>query len=172
MRIRVLAATGAAMIALAGCSGGTGSRPTAAPAPDNREKLADAARCMRANGFPDYPDPVETGGRWTFPPGATAMAPKPAPECTDLFRQAGTLPRESHRAVTAQEITKLRRWAGCIRANGLPDWPDPDDEGIFHPKPAMPAEDDPRWQRADTACRSLEPGPISVDAGPGATKGR
>ena len=67
---------------------------------------------------------------------------------------------------------KLRTWADCIRANGLAGWPDPDGDGIFHPDP-MPAEDDPNWRKADTACRSLEPGPIQVDGGPGARrKGR
>ncbi|GAA3199790.1 hypothetical protein ACFO1B_49925 [Dactylosporangium siamense] len=49
-------------------------------------------------------------------------------------------------------------------ASGLPDWPDPDGDGIFHPQP-MPADDDPRWRQTDAACRSLEPGPITVDAG-------
>ena len=87
-----------------------------------------------------------------------------------MFRQAGALPGNTHKAVTADEMAKLRKWGECIRANGLPEWPDPDADGVFHPQPAPPAEDDPRWQKADTACRSLEPGPITVEGGPDAHK--
>ncbi|GAA4249217.1 hypothetical protein [Dactylosporangium darangshiense] len=173
MRIRLLATTVALAFsapALAGCNGGSpGGAPTTA-AGGNREALAEAARCMRANGFPDYPDPVQTNGAWAFPPSAEQMAQKPAPECTDLFRRAGALPADTRRPVTPDELAKLRKWGECIRANGLPDWPDPDADGIFRPRPAPPADDDPRWQRADTACRSLEPGPITVDGVPRATK--
>lgn len=172
MTLRKLAVAGTAMFALAGCGGGggTGSQPTATSGGSSHSALVDAAKCMRDHGFPDYPDPVETNGSWAFPPSAANMAPKPAPECVDLFRQAGALPGNTHKAVSADEMTKLRKWGECIRANGLPEWPDPDSDGIFHPQPAAPAEDDPRWQKADTACRSLEPGPISVDAGAGAHK--
>ncbi|MGI5238364.1 hypothetical protein [Dactylosporangium sp. CA-139066] len=176
MRIRLLAALATATLtlpagALAGCDGSSpGAAATTAAGAGNRAALADAAQCMRANGFPDYPDPVETNGTWAFPQSAADMAQKPAPECTDLFRRAGALPGPAGRAVTPEELVKLRKWGDCIRANGLPDWPDPDADGIFHPQPAAPAEDDPRWVKADTACRGLEPGPISVDAGAGARK--
>ena len=170
MRMRLLAA--ATLILMAGCDGGgePGSGAATAAGAGNRAALDAAAKCMRANGFPDYPDPVEINGAWTFPQSAADMAPKPAPECTEEFRRAGALPGATARAVTPDELVKLRRWGECIRANGLPDWPDPDADGIFHPQPAAPAGDDPRWVQADTACRGLEPGPISVDAGPGANK--
>jgi hypothetical protein len=172
MTTRTLILTAAAvtaLLALTGCDGGGATAtpsgaPSAAPPAAGREKLVDAAKCMRAHGFPDYPDPVETGGRWAFPPSAANMAPKPAPDCTELFRLAGALPEATRGAVANQDMAALRKWAGCIRTHGLPDWPDPGDDGVFHPGRA-PAEDDPAWQKADAACRSLEPGPISVDAG-------
>lgn len=161
------------MIALTGCGGnGSDNKPTASTGTTDRAALIEAAKCMRANGFPDYPDPVETNGRWAFPASATQMAPKPAPACEDLFSRAGALPRRTQRVVSGDEMTKLRKWADCMRANGLPEWPDPDGDGVFHPQPqSIPMDQDPRWQKADVACRSLEPGPISVDAGDNARKG-
>jgi hypothetical protein len=167
--MRTVAAAAAALFTLVACDAGRHDPQPAASAGGDHKALVDAAVCMRGHGFPDYPDPVETGGRWALPPAAENMAPKPAPECTDEFRRAGLVPAESHRPVGPDEMAKLRKWATCMRTNGLPDWPDPDGDGIFHPQP-MPADDDPRRLGADTACRSLEPGPITVDAGTTANK--
>lgn len=167
MKKRVLAGALAAFV-LGGCGGGSGT-PPAPSAGAGRAAYAEAAQCMRDNGFPDFPDPVETNGRWGFPPSVTDLVKQSPGQCRDLFVKAGSLPDRTRRAVSGEEMTKLRAWGECLRGNGLPDWPDPDAEGVFHPQQA-PQEDDPAWQKADEACRSLEPGPISVDAGNTAAK--
>jgi hypothetical protein len=168
MRIRMLAVAGATIVAaLAGCDPGGGARPTASSGGAGREAFVAAAECMRTNGFPDFPDPVETNGRWAFPASVNDLVKQPAGECQDQFARIGAIPARTQRPVGADEMTKLRRWADCMRRNGLADWPDPDSDGIFHPD-AVPANDDPVWRKADGACRSLEPGPIQVDGGPGA----
>ena len=162
------------MIALAGCGGGGGSdgQPSAPPGVTNRAALVEAANCMRTNGFPNFPDPVEVDGRWVFPsPAANPL--KVPPPCEDLFRRAGALGGgQSQRTVTAEEITKLRKWADCMRANSLPNWPDPGSDGVFRLPPGSIPLDDPLWKKADEACRPLEPGPIQIDVGPNSSKGR
>jgi hypothetical protein len=169
MRIGVLAVAGAAVIALTGChSGGRAETgPSAATGGTSREAYVAAAQCMRANGFPDFPDPVETNGRWGFPAAVNDLVKQPAGECQEQFMRIGAIPARTQRAISTDEMHKLRTWAECIRGNGLARWPDPGDDGIFHPDP-VPAQDDPAWRKADSACRSLEPGPIQVEGGPGA----
>jgi hypothetical protein len=55
---------------------------------------------------------------------------------------------------TATTQDKLVQLAGCIRAHGVPHFPDPDPEGDFQfgidVSPAV-------WRRATDACRSLTP---------------
>ena len=54
-----------------------------------------------------------------------------------------------------------------MRANNLPDWPDPDSDGVFHVPPRLfPLDDNPAWRAADAACEPLQPGPITIDGGP------
>ena len=60
------------MLALTACTGGGGGSaapsPTHGPAP---QALADAARCMRDNGYPEWPDPVRyEDGHWGWPDSA------------------------------------------------------------------------------------------------------
>ncbi|WP_426513740.1 hypothetical protein ACPPVO_25905 [Dactylosporangium sp. McL0621] len=167
MRTRMLAVAGAAIVALAGCdSGGPAAAPSASAGGASREAYVAAAECMRANGFPDFPDPVETNGHWGFPASVNDLVKQPAGECQDQFARIGAIPARTQRVVSADEMTKLRKWGDCIRRNGLPNWPDPDSEGTFHVD-SPPGADDPAWRKADDACRSLEPGPIQVEAGPG-----
>lgn len=163
--IRVLVLAG--VFVLAGCDagGGSGTGPSAAPADGlDRAALVDAAKCMRGHGYPDYPDPVERNGRWIIPEPANEIVP--AAECRALFTRAkGGEP--SRTPATAEQITKLRKWGECMRANNLPDWPDPDSDGVFHvPSRLFPLDDNPAWRAADAACEPLQPGPITIDGGP------
>jgi hypothetical protein len=48
----------------------------------------------------------------------------------------------------------LLTWAACMRANGLPRWPDPNSQGEFHVKEAD-AGNLTTYPRAEKACRSL-----------------
>jgi hypothetical protein len=121
---------------------------------------------MRAHGFPDFSDPVETDGRWAFPEAAKEQLRQPNWECEQELRRVAAFPTSTYRAVTADEMSKLREWADCMRTNGVPDWPDPGDDGVFRPSRFL-QNDDPVWRKADDACRSLEFGPITVDPGPG-----
>ncbi|MFC6020703.1 hypothetical protein ACFP2T_31610 [Plantactinospora solaniradicis] len=169
MKLRIFAAAGAATIVLAGCTDDGSGKPSASSGVTNQAALIEAAACMRAHGFPEFPDPVETDGRWAYPAPAPNILRQPNPDCDQLLRRAGAIPEITARAVTADEMSKLRKWADCIRTNGVPDWPDPEADAVFRPSRFL-ENDDPVWRKADEACRHLEFGPITVDPGSGHSK--
>ncbi|MEV4517038.1 hypothetical protein AB0K00_49805 [Dactylosporangium sp. NPDC049525] len=160
LRALLVAATLAALAALAGCGGGGGpaARPTRGA---DHDKLIEAVKCMRASGFPDFPDPIQDDGIWVLPEPAANLTPPPA--CLALFQAAkGTAPRREPRP--AEEVAKRRQWAACIRTNGIPDLPDPDSNGDFQvPQQLSPITAQPRWEEARKACQSLEPSGMHFD---------
>jgi hypothetical protein len=50
-----------------------------------------------------------------------------------------------------------RRYAQCMRDNGLPDFPDPDANGEFRGS-GHEQQDDPKFKAAQEKCRDLAPG--------------
>jgi hypothetical protein len=50
-----------------------------------------------------------------------------------------------------------RAYAQCIRANGVPDFPDPDPDGRLR-GPAHEQQDNPKFRAAQEKCRDLAPG--------------
>jgi hypothetical protein len=56
--------------------------------------------------------------------------------------------------LSASDMQALLRWAACIRAHGLPRWPDPNAQGVFHVRSAD-AGTLVTAKRAEAACRSL-----------------
>ena len=171
MRLRTFAVMGVALIALTACdSGGAGDQASPSPSANGgNAALLEAAKCMRANGFPNYPDPVQNrDGIWQFPESAGDQAPPPA--CEALFRNAKQgAPDQRRDKISADEMAKLRQFAQCMRDKGLPDWPDPDNEGSFLlPTRLRPPNVDPTMQTAEEACNQFAPNGIRVNAG---TKG-
>ena len=76
LRVLVVAATLATLAALAGCGGGEpAARPTSGV---DHDKLVEAVKCMRASGFPDFPDPIQDEGFWVIPEPAANLTPPPA----------------------------------------------------------------------------------------------
>jgi hypothetical protein len=81
---------------------------------------------MRSHGAPTFPDPVLTpGGGYGY--RTTGIDPHSAAFQAAL-QACKALPSPWQRAgrqlTTAQQQAWLR-WAGCIRAHGVPDFPDP-----------------------------------------------
>jgi hypothetical protein len=187
-------------VLLAGC-GGSSRRPTAATVADpgsSASKVAaggaatssastvasagtpDAiafARCMRANGVPNFPDPA-SGGGFSFqpPPGFDRAAPavraaqakcqKFAPQPPDAGRSSSS-PQQ-----TAHALAQLRAVAQCMRQHGISDFPDPTPtpsvnpslgkyseitnyEGVFLLFPATIDMQSPAWNHAAAACGAL-----------------
>ncbi len=121
--------------------------------PDSTEATSDAsasadagaamravAACLRSNGYPNAPDPVQDDeGRWGFPDAPAGSMPNRTTKtpCDDLGRRAKSLDRgRDPEQVSAADLVKLRAYAVCVRRNGIADWPDPsarDDGTSMHP---------------------------------------
>ena len=95
------------------------------------------AKCMRANGVPNFPDP-SPGGGFDINGNAGAMS---SPAFKAAQAKCGTLmgggPLSAGPPASAQTMAQLRKIAVCMRAHGVPQFPDPlaSVPHGFHPSP-------------------------------------
>ena len=86
-----------------------------------REKAVKFAACMRENGYPDFPDPKASG---EFPSFGISVTPevwtKALRACKEL-RPPGSF--SAH--MSPKELSAALKFAQCIRAHGVKDFPDP-----------------------------------------------
>ena len=119
-----------AAIVLAGCGGGAGASSTKV-----MSGALGYANCMRSRGVPDFPDPNGQGefqlrpvrvedGRTTqigvLIPSSPAF--QAAERVCGSFGSAG---RQVTAAQETQEFQMSLKAAACMRANGVPNYPDP-----------------------------------------------
>ena len=102
-----------------GASSGSASNSADTQA-TKREKAVKFAECVRAHGVPHFPDPDATGN-FNFAVDVSAATFTAAVNACKALQPPGTL--SGHRS-TKQQSAALR-FAACVRANGVPDFPDP-----------------------------------------------
>jgi hypothetical protein len=133
-----------------------GSSPTTAGQMGHQRQPA-YAHCMRAHGVPGFPDLQGFGGSGTvsgtgqsgagaigsaqFGPTLRACAP-PLP---------GTAAWQPQR-----DIRRALKFASCMRAHGITNFPDPSAGGATTISGANP--NSPRFRSAQQACRTFQPG--------------
>jgi hypothetical protein len=118
----MLAAVGCAM-ALVAC-GSSGSQPSSSAR--SRSFVAFSV-CMRAHGVPDFPDPNSRGEiSLSDQPGSDLNPSSPALQAAERSC-AGIAPNKFNPtpAERAQVTAKLLRFARCVRAHKVPNFPDP-----------------------------------------------
>jgi hypothetical protein len=113
---------------------GTGTRGEATSSRSNAagdsqaEALLAFARCMRANGVPNFPDPrAGSGAAFPIPAGTSPAAPAfhaAQAKCQTLLPDDG-LPGAGSTPPSAQTLAKLLRIARCMRGHGISQFPDP-----------------------------------------------
>jgi hypothetical protein len=163
---RLLGAVVVAGLLLAGCGGGEPAATDATGAakggagPDSDQAL-EYSKCMRENGVPKFPDPqngrlVLKGGPGTGIDPESAQFKAAEEACKKLAPSGpggGTGP-------TKERQDAMLAFAKCMRANGLPDWPDPEFEGggvkMTLPKGLSP--ESPQVKQAQEACADKLPG--------------
>jgi hypothetical protein len=112
----------AAFLALivAGCGSAAPAHKSAATV-SARDKAVKFAECMRSNGVSDFPDPKASG---KFPGYGISVSEtvwgRAVAACKDL-QPPGIF--DAHR--TPKQQTTALRFAQCMRANGVKDFPDP-----------------------------------------------
>ncbi|MFD0689839.1 hypothetical protein [Actinomadura fibrosa] len=137
-----------------GAAGGGGSGAGAgASSGAEGDRYVKYAQCMRKNGLPDWPDPVD-GTKFRMPKGK--IDPK-SPQfkaatqaCAPLAPPGWDGKRQQDPAMQAQAL----KYARCMRQNGLAQFPDPQN-GVLDPGGLDP--DSPQYKAADQKCQSLRP---------------
>jgi hypothetical protein len=155
-----LAAAVLALTGLLATACGGGSSPAAASgggggggSPPMQAQLA-YAKCMRAHGVPDFPDPDSNGNGFTGEPtGSQVTAADHV--CHHLLNAGAPLSP----AQWQHYLGQLVQYARCMRAHGLPDFPDPHTTGggtgvTFS---GNIARNSPQYQSANQACQHLLP---------------
>jgi hypothetical protein len=132
------ASVGAATTAGSSGASGGGTGNSASTAPDGYGSGSLAfARCMRANGVPNFPDPQPGGGAVFNPAGINTGAPavqSAMAKCQKLTEAgAGPAALGSTTHPSAQTLTKLLDIAHCMRSNGVSEFPDPRTSVPLHP---------------------------------------
>lgn len=133
MRARRLAATltvGSVALALAACASGAGSSSAATGASDDSAGLA-FAKCMRAHGFPHFPDP---GGPRPSDSSISILGVR-LPPTTDIrapafqsglhFCMKKATGGHPPPALSAAQRAQALQFARCVRAHGIQAFPDP-----------------------------------------------
>ena len=150
----LLAATAAALaLTAAGCggSGDSKSGSSGSNANSTLEKAVKYAQCMRENGVTDYPDPDKDGRFMIAAGGPNQNSPqfKKAHQACKSQEPPGI---EEDPAARAHEQTEWLKVARCMRKNGVPNFPDPQDGRLKVPRDRIDVNS-PQFKKALTACR-------------------
>src|SRR6516164_3876695 len=156
-RPAVLAAALAGTALLAAACGGGGA-PASAQLTNYQKALA-FSQCMRAHGEPGFPDPQPNGnllidGRKDHLNGALMNSASKA--CQHLMPKAPPLTASQQQKLIARTL----RFVACMRAHGLPTFPDPqvNSRGIEMQLPKGLQPGSPVFRAAQQACKKLLPG--------------
>ncbi len=147
----VLAGTGLLGTACAAGHHTHAAGPTGSP---YQQSLA-FAKCMRAHGDPAWPDPGPEGAF----PNNNGSLDRSSPQFKKASAACKRLePGSPPQAVFQQDYKKLLKYSACMRAHGMPKFPDPvlEDHGV-----GIKGEIDQnsrQFRGANQACRSLAPG--------------
>jgi hypothetical protein len=145
-RSGLVAATALVALALAACGGTDSSAgvPTlqhganASSTRHNSAALHAAAQCIRDHGIQNYQDPVVGPGEVVYTDqrnlekAGDAVVQAALAACRSVIAQANFDPTERPHP-PAQMVRDGVREAQCLRAHGLPNWPDPKPTDTFDP---------------------------------------
>lgn len=148
----------AAMAALVAACGAGG--PSAAGGSSPYQKAVAYSQCMRSHGVPGFPDPdskgnfIIRGPKLGGSPGAYQSADR---ACRHLLPNGGQMTAAQQQKALRQAL----KFSACVRAHGLPDFPDPTAEKggvVLSLGGSGISPNSPRLRAAQHACRSLMPG--------------
>ncbi len=116
------------------------------------------SECMRSHGVSDFPDPT-LGSNGL--PSWTSSETRPPP----AFRGAQKVCRKGlpdlglgTSAGKARANAEALKYAVCMRSNGVPNFPDPNGQGVLVIQTGDVQPSSPAFQKAQTACKSLDNG--------------
>jgi hypothetical protein len=160
--ILAAAFAGITMLAAA-CGGGSPAGAGSGSGQTPYQQALAYARCMHSHGDPGFPDPNSQG-----------LFPHPAgPRYEPASRACGHL-LPSRPLTAAQKRGHVRqalKFSACMRAHGVPSFPDPvivqGGTAVGLEPPRGIDRNSPQFQAAVRACREFEPGMAGLLAGGG-----
>jgi hypothetical protein len=179
LRRAVAVAAVLAGVALLAAACGGGSTPAAAPpagqggsTPTSNADEMPYTQCMRAHGVPTWPDPNAQGKPFTPQNLQQAGIDLSSPQVQAAQSACAHLLVPPSPAQLAQQTSEMVRYAACMRAHGVPDFPDPsttaDGGSSLDLTPSI--LDSPDFQPAERACHSVDP-VLGVSSGLPGSKG-
>jgi hypothetical protein len=131
----------------------SGSSPATAGLTTYQRAVA-YAQCMRVHGEPGYPDPLNNGGfilNWQKDHLNGALMNSASKACRHLLPPSKPMTAAQQRQATAQAL----KYVACMRAHGVPNFPDPvvTAQGVNF-KFGSPVSR-PQLQAAQLTCHSL-----------------
>lgn len=150
LKLRILPATALVAIGLARTIDASAAAP-----PADMEKQVEYARCIRANGYPEFPDPGPDGRmqiRLDPKNGAKFEAAQRA--CRDKL-PAGLAALDQQ--ITPERLQAQLAFAACVRGKGVKGFPDPTPKGVFELGEDSPDLNTPQVQQAVQACMQSNP---------------
>jgi hypothetical protein len=149
----------------AACGGSPGpgvanAGPTsgASPGASTHGSALAYSRCMRSHGITKFPDPDSNGNLGIN--GDMGIDPN-SPQFKAADRACKPLLPAPNPAQAARQRPALLRYARCMRAHGITDFPDPQPGGGIQAT-AKPGSDldpnSPLYKAADNACKHYQPG--------------
>ena len=86
-----------------------------------REKAVKFSECLRANGVSDFPDPNASGEFPSYGVSVSKAVWTTAVAACKAFQPPGSL----NARLTPTQFSAALQFAQCVRAHGVPDFPDP-----------------------------------------------
>jgi hypothetical protein len=177
-RTGLLAIVAGAALLTAACSGGasspqvaslgtssgngSGSSATAAPKGNPTQLLDEWAACMRSHGDPTQADPTIDANKVihiTMPEGfpgglfgQNGHGTGPGVHCASYLTAAQTALQAGYSPPKAPSQAALMKYAECMRANGISDFPDPVGGSLQLNRGAPGELTSPAFQKAVTVC--------------------
>jgi hypothetical protein len=136
-RLRTAAAAAVLPIAVlaAGCGGSSPNPPTNGGGGQSQNPVQAAnrfARCMRAHGVTNFPDPQVSTANGSTQIAIRAVGPKGSPAFRGAMRACqGILPGPQNETPAQRHLhtQDLLAFAKCLRVHGLTNFPDPNAQG-------------------------------------------
>jgi hypothetical protein len=151
--VRVSLVAGAGLALLAACGPGQPARAQTSPHDQYAPVWHRLVVCARQNGMPDVADPtIDDQGRAQLPDNTPPPSAQVLRACRSIYDQLPPRVRSENIGPT-RDVNQLRRFAQCMREQGITDWPDPDAGGQF-PFPTSLRGNfrtGPRWPQIEAA---------------------
>jgi hypothetical protein len=152
------ASSNPASLAISGCSPSGCSSPGASAAAD--AIAVKFSVCMRSHGVTEFPDPtIGSNGLPSWGPTPNVNGGAPAYNAAQQVCKKDLPSLTQTAAEKATANAAALRYATCMRSNGVPNFPDPNGQGLIQINATGALEpSSPAFQKAQMACKSLDNG--------------